>query len=41
MAAISERVLRSYIGRGELPAFKGAKHVYVDLADLPAVDEID
>jgi hypothetical protein len=40
-AGISERVLRAYIKRGELPAFKGAKHLYVDPADLRVVREID
>jgi hypothetical protein len=29
---VSEYVLRAYIKRGDLPAFKGAKHVYVDPA---------
>jgi hypothetical protein len=41
MAGISEYLLRAYVRRGELRAFKGAKHVYIDLADLPAVKEID
>jgi len=40
-AGVSEYVLRAYIKRGELPAFKGAKHVYVDPADLRVVREID
>jgi hypothetical protein len=40
-AGISERVLRAYIRRGELPAFKGAKCVYLDPADLVVVAEID
>ena len=40
-AGISEYVLRGYVDRGELPVFKGAKHVYLDPADLPAVKEID
>jgi hypothetical protein len=40
-AEISEYLLRAYIRRGELPAFKGAKHVYIDLADLLAVGGID
>jgi len=40
-AGISEYVLRGYISRGELAAFKGAKHVYLDPGDLPAVEEID
>jgi HNH endonuclease len=40
-AGISEYVLRDYVDRGELPVFKGAKHVYLDPADLPAVKEID
>ena len=34
-------VLRGYVDRGELPVFKGAKHVYLDPGDLPAVNEID
>ena len=38
---ISEYILRAYIRRGELPAFKGAKHVYLDPADLVVVTEID
>jgi len=38
---ISEYILRAYIRRGELPAFKGAKHVYLDPADLVVVGEID
>jgi hypothetical protein len=38
---VSEYVLRTYIKRGELPSFKGAKHVYVDPADLHVVREID
>jgi hypothetical protein len=41
MAGISGCFLRAYIKRGELPAFKGAKHVYIAPADLLAVDEID
>jgi hypothetical protein len=41
MAGVSEYLLRACIRRGELPAFKGAKHVYIDLADLLAVKEID
>jgi hypothetical protein len=41
MAGISEYLLRAYIRRGELPVFKGAKHVYIDPADLLAVNEID
>ena len=40
-AGISEYVLRDYVDRGEIPVFKGAKHVYLDPADLPAVKEID
>jgi len=40
-AGISEYILRAYIRRGELPAFKGAKHVYLDPADLVVVAEID
>jgi hypothetical protein len=40
-AGVSEYVLRTYIKRGELPSFKGAKHVYVDPAALRAVREID
>jgi hypothetical protein len=40
-AGVSERVLRAHIRRGELPAFKGAKHVYLDPADLTVVTEID
>jgi len=38
---ISEYILRAYIRRGELPAFKGAKLVYLDAADLVVVTEID
>jgi len=38
---VSEYILRAYIRRGELPAFKGAKHVYLDPADLVVVTEID
>jgi hypothetical protein len=41
MAGISEYLLRACIRRGELPAFKGAKHLYIDPADLLVVDEID
>jgi hypothetical protein len=41
MAGVSESVLRRYIRRGELPAFKGAKHVYLDPAELVVVTEID
>ena len=41
-AGVSEYVLRRYVDRGELPVFKGAKHVYLDPGDLPAVvKEID
>jgi len=40
-AGVSEYVLRAYIKRGELPSFKGAKHVYVDPAALRVVREID
>ena len=40
-AGISEYVLRGYLRRGELPAFKGAKCVYLDPADLVVVAEID
>jgi len=40
-AGVSESVLRRYVSRGELPAFKGAKHVYLDPADLVVVTEID
>ena len=40
-AGISEYVQRAYVGRGELLAFKSAKHVYVDPADLVVVAEID
>src|SRR5207253_6776255 len=41
MARMSEYVLRAYIRRGELLAFKRAKHVYLDPADLMVVAEID
>ena len=41
VAGVSEYVLRGYIDRGQLPVFKGAKHVYVDLGDLTVVAEID
>jgi hypothetical protein len=40
-AAISEYLLRGCVDRGELAVFKGAKHVYLDPGDLPAVREID
>jgi hypothetical protein len=40
-AGISEYLLRAYVRRGELPAFKGAKHVYISPADLVVVSEID
>jgi hypothetical protein len=40
-AGVSEYLLRACISRGELPAFRGAKHVYIDLADLLVIDEID
>ena len=40
-ARVSEYILRAYIKRGDLPALKGAKHVYVDPADLRVVREID
>ena len=39
-ARVSEYILRAYIKRGELQALKGAKHVYVDPADLRVVREI-
>ena len=38
---ISEYIMRGYIRRGELAAFKGAKHVYLDPANLVVVVEID
>src|SRR5918912_2284674 len=41
IARVSEHVLRGYIDSGELPIFKGAKHVYVDVGDLLVVEEID
>jgi hypothetical protein len=41
ITGVSEHSLRGYIRRGELPAFKGAKCVYIDPGDLPVVDEID
>jgi hypothetical protein len=40
-AGASEYLLRAYIRRGELPAFKGAKHLYVCPGDLMVVAEID
>ena len=40
-ARISESLLRAYVDRGELPVFKGAKHVYLDPGDLPTLSEID
>jgi hypothetical protein len=40
-AGLSEYVLRAYIRRGELPAFKGAKHLYVEPQNLLVVAEID
>jgi hypothetical protein len=41
MAGVSEYLLRAYIRRGQLPVFKGAKHLYVEAADLVVVEEID
>jgi len=41
IAHISEYLLRAYVRHGALPALKGAKHVYLDPADLLVVDEID
>lgn len=41
IAGVSEYVLRAYVRRGELAVFKGAKHVYLDPADLRVVREID
>jgi len=38
---VSEYVLRTYIRRGGLLAFGGAKHVYLDPADVVVVSEID
>ena len=38
---VSEYLLRAYIRCGQLPALKGAKHIYVDTADLVVVKEID
>jgi hypothetical protein len=40
-AGVSEYLLRAYVRRGQLPAFKGAKHLYVTPADLVVVTEID
>lgn len=40
-AGVSDYVLRGHVDRGELAVFKGAKHVYLDPGDLPAVGEID
>ena len=40
-AGLSEYVLRAYIRRGELPALKGAKHLYVEPQNLLVVAEID
>ena len=40
-AGLSEYALRAYIRRGELPAFKGAKHLYVEPQNLLVVAEID
>jgi hypothetical protein len=40
-AGLSESILRASVARGELRAFKGAKHVYVDPADLVDVPAID
>jgi hypothetical protein len=40
-AGLSGSVLRGYVDRGELPVFKGAKHVYVDPGDLVVVEELD
>jgi hypothetical protein len=41
VAGVSEYVLRAYIRRGELAAFKGAKHLYVEPQNLLVVAEID
>ena len=41
ITGVSEHTLCGYIRRGELPVFKGAKCVYIDPGDLPAVEEID
>ena len=41
VAGVPEHVLRGYVDRGELCVFKGAKNVYVDVADLVVVDELD
>ena len=41
ITGLSEFVVRRYIGRGALPALKGAKVVYVDPADVVVVSEID
>jgi len=41
VTGIAEWVLRGYVERGELPIFKGAKHVYVDVGDVLVVEEID
>jgi hypothetical protein len=41
VAGLPEHVLRGYVDRGELPVFKGAKHVYLDVGDLVVVAEID
>jgi hypothetical protein len=41
VAGLPEHVLRGYVDRGELPVFKGAKHVYIDIGDLVVVEEID
>src|SRR6266545_8054305 len=40
-AGVSEYVVRGYVDRGELPVFKGAKHVYLDPGDLAEMEEID
>jgi hypothetical protein len=41
VSGVSERVLRGYVDRGELTVFKGAKFVFVDIANLLVVEEID
>jgi len=41
VAGIADWVLRGYVERGELPVFKGAKHVYVDVGDVLVVEEIN
>jgi hypothetical protein len=40
VTGLSEYLLRAYIRRGQLPAFKGAKFIYLDPGDLTVVAEL-